>query len=356
MKHLFRYTILLMWAASTCAETLKVYNWRNYIDRQMIEAFSRETGIAVDYREYDAATELEAALDRNEAFDVVVPSHFQMAKLIKARQLQRIDRSQLSRIDAVDIMLTGALASFENAHEYAVPYLWSSVGLVYDRAQVPTLVGGTPDSWRFVFDDKLLAQTRSCGNAWIDGPSEVFSVYSNYLGKHLNRLSPRRIGKMAEQLSSMRQHINTVSNERYLPQLIEGELCLSIAWSGHARFAASQQPTLEFLVPSEGGVIALDSWAIPANAPNPKLAHRFIDFMLTPNAAIHNSLATYFYNPLSAQAIESQLPEGAAAVVMPNDRERSRVYMVEQLSSRQAAALEEGWATAVYGDRDVPSP
>lgn len=356
MRHLFSSCILLMLATSAFSETLKVYNWREYIDPDMVAEFSKQTGITVDYREYDSAAELEAALDRNETFDLVVPSHFQMAQLIKDGKLQRIDRSKLKQIGSVDIMLTGALASFEDAHQFSVPYLWSSVGLVYDRTTLPAALGETPDSWGFVFDENSLKQSQSCGNAWIDAPNEVLSVYSSYLGKHLNRLSSRRIGKMSAQLAATRQYIKTVKNEVYLGQLIQGELCLSMAWSGHARFAASQRPTLEFVVPSEGGVIALDSWAIPSNAANPDLAHKFIDFMLTPKAAIKNSLATYFYSPLSTKAMENHLPEGSAALVMPSHQERSRIFMTEQLNPKQSAALEESWANVLYGGGNAPSP
>ncbi|MBM95372.1 MAG: hypothetical protein CMI09_05945 [Oceanospirillaceae bacterium] len=77
---------------------------------------------------------------------------------------------------------------------------------------------------------------------------------------------------------------------------------------------------------------------------------------MTPKAAIKNSLATYFYSPLSTKAMENHLPEGSAALVMPSHQERSRIFMTEQLNPKQAAALEESWANVLYGGGNAPSP
>ena len=354
MKHVT--TLLLMLGASvTQADTLKVYNWIEYIDPEVVSDFTLQTGIPVDYREYNSAEELEAALDRGESFDLVAPSHFQMENLIQEGKLQRIDRNKISRFDTIDVLLQGALASFNGANDYAVPYLWSSVGIVYDRDQFKKLGLGHPDSLIHLFEPSHLSQSQACGVGWIDAPNEVFSLYSHLIGKQLDRMPPRRINKSGDKLAEMRGLVKTIDNAQYTNQLISGELCLSLAWSGHAQLAASQRSSLSYHVAAEGGVIAIDSWAIPANAKNVEQAHKFINFMLAPENAVRNSAATYFYSPLSPSVLTDKVLASTTVKVLPDDDERSRLYMAEHLSEKQLGALEEAWADVVFGKSEADS-
>lgn len=346
-------TLLLILSASVAqADVLRVYNWIDYIDPLVISDFTRQTGIAVDYREYHSAEELEAALDRGESFDLVAPSHFQMENLIKEGKLQRIDRNQIDRFDTIDVLLQGALASFNGANDYAVPYLWSSVGIVYDRDQFQKRGLEHPDSLMYLFEPSQLSRSKACGVGWIDAPIEVFSLYSNLIGKQLDRLPSRRINKMGGKLADVRSMVNTINNAEYTNQLMNGELCLSLAWSGHARLAASQRTSLSYHVAAEGGVIAIDSWAIPKNAKNAEQAHQFINFMLAPENAVRNSAATFFYSPLAPEMLTDKVLSSTTVKVLPDDDERSRLYMAEHLSEKQLSALEEAWADVVFGDSE----
>lgn len=116
--------LLLVWALDARAdEVLRVLNWKNYIEPQVLEAFQQSTGIRVDYRTMTAAEELDAALAAGEAFDVVVPSHFQLARLLREKRLQPLDTGALSHYRQVDPGLLAMLAGIDGANRYAVPYL-----------------------------------------------------------------------------------------------------------------------------------------------------------------------------------------------------------------------------------------
>lgn len=343
MRYLL-FAVLASCVVSTNAQTLKIYNWAGYIDPAVVEGFERETGVAVDYQTYTSAQELYAALDAGADFDLVVPSHFQLQRLIEQKQLQLLDLNKLSRYGNLDPKLMASLAGFSGAGRYVVPYLWSTVGLVIDSARVEQQLGKpAPASWRLLFDDQYAAQLRACGIGWIDAPEETFSLWMNYQGKRLLDASPRRLVEAGAQLLQQSDAVRTLDNDTYIEQLAAGHLCVAVAWSGHALQAASRRSALKFLVPEEGGLLTVDSWAIPKNSRQPELAYRFIDYILEPRNARLNTEATRFYAPLRNDLPAMIELAKQAPQLVPQLGERRRLYFLEPLSAQQTQVISQQW-------------
>lgn len=340
------FAVLMLCAVSGYAQTLRVYNWKDYIDPAVLAGFERDTGIRVDYQTFTTAQELDEALQAGAAFDLVAPSHFQLQRLIGEGRLQALDIGKLRHYGNLDSKLLASLAGFSGAGRYVVPYLWSTVGLVIEREVAQRALGAAaPPSWSLLFDPRYTQRLQACGMGWLDAPEETFSLWMNLQGKRLFEASPRRLAVSGAQLASQAAAVHSLNNEAYIEELAAGRLCVAMAWSGHALVAASRRSTLEFLVPEEGALLTIDSWAIPSDAGQPELAYRFIDYMLEPANARLNTQATRFYAPLRSDLPEMlELAQRSPALV-PRASERSRLYFLEPLKAEQKQVIDQQWQT-----------
>nr|WP_274381365.1 extracellular solute-binding protein [Pseudomonas cavernicola] len=130
---------------------------------------------------------------------------------------------------------------------------------------------------------------------------------------------------------------------------------MAMAWVGHALTAAKANPSLHYYIPQEGALVFIDSLAIPANAPHPELAYRFIDYLMQPKNSVSNSLATQFYSPLSSKSPEMVQLAREQPMLVPNQAERRRLYFLEKLSAEQKQAVDSIWR-GVKQARGLPPP
>ncbi|AYC32378.1 extracellular solute-binding protein [Pseudomonas cavernae] len=336
-------------------EVLRFKAWKDYIDPAVLENFQQETGIRVDYQTFTTAEELDQALVRGEHIDVLVPSHFQLAGLIANKRLQALDFRQLPHYASVDPELLAMLAALNSANRYVVPYLWGTVGLaVNPRLAEPAFGRALPNSWSLLFDERDSASLEGCGIGWLDAPEETLSLWLNYRGKNLGRSSEGQISRAGRSLLELGRRTRSLDNERYIEDLSSGRLCVAMAWVGHALTAAKANPSLQFLIPQEGALVFIDSLAIPANAPHPELAYRFIDYLLQPENSVRNSLATQFYSPLSSGAPELVKLAKEQPMLVPDQRERRRLYFLEKLSVEQKQAVDRLWQGVKQSRTAVP--
>lgn len=344
MRLLAALLILLLCAQAQAQEALRVLNWKNYIDPQVLADFAQQTGIRVDYQTFTAAEELDAALASATPYDVIVPSHFQLGRLIRNGQLRPLEMARLPNRQNIAPGLLAMLAGVESADRYALPYLWGVVGLAIDPQRAEASYGGPlPNSWSLLFSERQASRLRGCGLSMLDAPEETASLWFNYRGRNLPQYGPRQIERSLQPLLKIGPQLDALDNESYIKALGERRLCVAMAWAGHALTAAQRNPQLRFQVPEEGAVAFIDSLAIPANVGNPDLAYRFMDYLLQPEQAIRNARVTYFYSPLKPELqVHQDLATERPMQVLGTD-ERRRVYMLENLSAQQKEALDHFW-------------
>ncbi|MCO6059530.1 extracellular solute-binding protein [Pseudomonas sp. MOB-449] len=325
-------------------EVLRVYNWANYIEPEVLAAFQRESGIRVEYATFSTAADLDAALAGPAQYDLVVPSHFQLARLIGDKRLLPLDVNQLRHYDSLDPALLAMLAGFDAANRYVVPYLWGSVGLVSNPALAEPAFGGPlPNSWSLLFDEQPRARLAACGLGLLDAPEETLSLWLNYRGRNLSMGGTRQIDQAGKQLLAMQGQVRNLDNDGYIDDLASGKLCVAMAWVGHALTAAERNPALRYRIPDEGALVFIDSLAIPANAARPDLAYRFIDYLLEPGNARRNALASRFYSSLRADAPEMLRLAKEQPMLVPDQAERKRLYFLERLTPAQKARVDALW-------------
>lgn len=345
MQRAFAAVLLgLISGLSQAADSIRVYNWNDYIAPQVLENFTRDTGIEVEYHTFASAEELNAALESGQAIDIAVPSHNELPMLIANGRIRPLDFNLLPNRSHLDKQLLSKLAAVDPQNQHAVPYLWGAVGLAINTPQAEAAYGGPlPESWSLLFDPEKSARLASCGISVLDAADETLSLLLNYQGRSLARSAPSRIERAGDLLQSLRPNLRYVDSERYIDDLSNGRLCLAVAWVGDALAAAQAGQPVRFLVPQEGSVLFVDNLVIPSSASRPELAHRFIDYLMQPQVIAQVTAETLYPNGNadSAQFIDAALL--AQPGLYPDQDTKRRLYPLEVLSDKHAQVRDQIW-------------
>jgi putrescine transport system substrate-binding protein len=283
--------------ASTEEKVVNVFNWSDYIDPAMLEAFTAETGIKVNYDVFDSNEVLETKLlAGNTGYDVVVPSASFLERQIKAGVFSKLDRSKLSNWGNLDPEVLQRVALHDPGNEHSVNHMWGTDGIGYNEGKIKAIDPNAPvDSWAIVFDPKWAAKFKDCGISVLDAPSELVGVALAYLGKDPNSQSEADLKAAEDLLMKIRPYVRMIHSSNYIDALANGEICLAVGWSGDVLQArdraaeAGQGNVIKYSVPKEGTIIWFDMFAVPADAKHPDNAHAFINFMMRPDVAAKNS-------------------------------------------------------------------
>jgi putrescine transport system substrate-binding protein len=307
-------------AFDTDAEkVVNVYNWSDYIEPTVIEAFEKETGLTVNYEVMDSNELLETKLLAGRTgYDVVVPSASFLARQIKSGIYQKLDKAKLSNYKNLDADITKRLEAFDPGNEHAVNYMWGTSGVGYNEAKINEAMPNAPvDSFAMFFDPAVARKFAKCGISVLDAPSEVVGAVLIYLGKDANSENLDDLKAAEKVLMAVRPHIRLINSSKYIEDLANGEICLAMGWSGDVLLArdrsaeAGKGLTIKYNIPKEGAVMFFDSMAIPADASHVKNAHIFIDYMLRADVAAKNSnfLSYASSNAASLPAVSDEVKD-----------------------------------------------
>ncbi len=310
---------------------LNVYNWSDYVDPTVLEDFTRETGIKINYDVFDSNEVLETKLLAGRTgYDIVVPSASFMQRQIAAGVFQKLDKAQLPNLKNLDPDITRRVALHDPGNEHSVNYLWGTSGVGYNVAKIKERMADAPvDSFAMFYDPKVVAKFKDCGVALLDAPSEVVGTVLIYLGRDPNSEKPEDLAAAEKVLMSIRPYVKYVNSSKYIEDLANGEVCLALGWSGDVLQSrdrateAGKGVEIKYLIPKEGAVMFFDMLAIPADAERPKNAHLFIDYLLRPEVAAKNSNFVNYANsnaaslPLVSETVRSDRGVYPAPEVMP---------------------------------------
>lgn len=313
---------------------LHVYNWSDYIAPDTIPNFERETGIKLTYDVYDSNEVLEAKLFAGQSgYDVVVPSASPfMARQIAAKIYLPLDKNQLSGWKNLDPAILTLVAAADPGNAHGVPYLWSVTGLGYNTAKVRAALGkdAPVDSWGLLFDPGNAKKLAQCGISLLDTPQEVVPAMLAYLGRNPKSRNLGDLGDAIAALEKIRPYIRKFHSSEYINDLANGDLCLSLGYSGDVIIArnraydAHNGVEIAFRVPKEGAQMSVDMLGIPADAPHPQNALRFIDYLLRPAviAAISNAVSYPNPNIPGTALVKPAIRDDPAIYPPPNIRRR----------------------------------
>jgi putrescine transport system substrate-binding protein len=320
MPHRLALAVLSLLAAiglaapsSSQTRTLNVYNWSDYVEPTVIEAFSKETGIKVKYDTFDSNDTLETKLLAGKSgYDVVAPTAYFLERQIKAGVFQKLDKSKLKNLGNVWPEIAKRLAVYDPGNQYAVNYMWGTTGIGYnvrkarDVLKIDSPIQDAMASWDIVFKPENLAKFKDCGVHMLDSADDIMPAALHYLGLDPNTTRQADLEKAAELLTKIRPSVRKFNSSEYLNALASGEICLIVGWSGDIKQAQKRAAEAKggieigYVIPKGGAQMFFDNFAIPKDARNVAEAHAFIDYMLRSEVAAKNSNFLGYANGNSA--------------------------------------------------------
>ena len=289
-------------APASAADTqLNVYNWSDYIGKDTIPGFEKQSGIKVKYDNYDSDDTLQAKLlAGSSGYDIVVPTSNYMAKQIQAGVYLKLDKSKIPNLSNLDPTIMKMLADADPGNQYAAPYAYGTDGIGYNVQAVQKALGTNApvDSWALVFDPDNLSKLKSCGVSFLDQAVDVFAATLQYMHKDPNSTNPADYQAAYDTLKKVRPYITQFNSSGYINDLANNDICVTFGWSGdvgiaHRRALESKRPyDIRFSNVKEGGLIWFDSMVIPKDAPHPEAALAWINYIEDPkvNAGITNEV------------------------------------------------------------------
>lgn len=342
-------------AAATAGDServLNVYNWSDFIDPSVIAGFEREYGIKVHYDVYSSNETMEVKLlAGHSSYDVVVPGGAFFEKERKAGVYRKLDKNLLPNLGNLDPGAVGDTAVYDPGGLYGVDYMWLvATGLGFDRAKLQARLADAPlDSWRLIFDPRIVGKFQDCGVSLLDAPEDVLSATLAYLGKDPRSESLDDLKAAETVWMSIRPSLRYFDSSRYFSDLANGDICLALGWSGDIAQArqrarqAGKPAVIDYVLPAEGSVSTVDILAIPADAPHPKNAHLFINYLLRPDVAAKNaSAASYASGVAGSEALLPVELRNDQAVYPPADVRR-RLLTMRAKSPEFTRAMMRAW-------------
>ncbi len=350
----------LLTVSSACIAAEKivhVYNWSDYIDSKALDEFTRETGIKVIYDTYDSNEILETKLLAGRTgYDVVVPSATFLQRQIQAGVYQPLDLNKLPNAEGLWSDVAKRLAAYDPGNRHAVTYMWFTTGIAFNAEKIRQRLGSRAiDSWDFIFKPELLKRVADCGVYVLDSPEDLFSIALRYLGFNPDSKKPEDLRKAAGLLAQMRPNIKKFHSSEYINALANGDICMAVGWAGdsfQARSRAQEAKNgvdISYVIPKEGTLMSLDSFAIPKDAPHVAEAYAFIDFMLRPEIAARNSNVTNFANGVrdSKPFIEKSIVENPA--IYPDEATMTRLFTVSPYDAQTQRLVTREWTRVKTG-------
>ena len=343
--------------AQAADTSVKVYNWSDYIAEDTNANFEKETGIKVVYDVFDSNETLEAKLLAGASgYDVVVPGNMFLAKQIKAGVFQKLDKSKLPNWNNLDADLMKALQSTDPGNQYALPYLWGTTGIIYNVDKVKAALGvDTIDSWEVIFEPKNLQKLQACGVTMLDAPQEIMAAALFYQGLNPNPTSAEDIAKAETLMMSIRPYVTYFHSSKYITDMANGDICVSVGWSGDAFQAqarsneAKNGVNIAYAIPKEGAASWYDMLALPADAKNPEAAHAYLNHLLKPEviAAVTDYVAYPNGNAASTPLVTEEIRNNPG--IYPTPETMKKLYVLGELSQNVQRAMTRSWAKIKSG-------
>ena len=291
-------------AAAAEEPVLHIYNWDDYIAPDTVAQFERATGIRVVYDLFDSNETLESKLMVGDSgYDLVSTNMAWYARQIRAGLYEPLDRARLPNWKNLDPAVLAVQAQADPGNRYAAPYLHAMNGFAYNADLVRTRIADAPlDSLDMLFKPQLISRLADCGVSFLDSADDVLELALKYLGLDPNSRRPEDLKAAEHLVLSVRPYIRLFDSNDYVYQLASGELCLAMGWSSDYSLAmlrtraAGLDLHLAFTVPREGSNITYNAWLIPAGAPHPQAAHRFINFILDAHVIADITNYTHYGN------------------------------------------------------------
>jgi len=333
-------------AGANAKSTVRMLNWPDYINPGVLQDFEKEYGIRVVYDIFADNDDLQAKLaGSGTPYDVVFPTANAVPAMAAKGLLGKLDKGSLKNLGNIDPRVDATLRAWDKEGAYSLPYMWYTVGIAWNpKLTAKAYPGHAMDSLANVFDPETARRFQSCGVGVVDSASDVVPLAAMAGGapKWDGKNSSQVAAKVLDRLVGV---VKVIPTDQFIESLASGKICVAIGFSGDAVQAQSKaRGSVEYRVPTEGGLLAIDAMAVPANAKNKRDAHLLIDYILRPQviAKISNTVGYANANLKAGEFMTDSVKSNPAVVPTPASLSRSSPIPI--LSEQDQQDIARIWA------------
>jgi len=319
-------------------QELHVYNWSTYISEDLIPKFEQQYNAKVTYDIFADNDELLAKIQPgNPGYDIIVPTDYMVEIMIGDDLLETLDKSKISNFGNIDDAFVDP--PYDPGNDHCVPYQWGTVGLGYNEKAT----GGPIDSWDVMFNGEHAGRI-----SWQTESRLTLGATLIYLGYDPNTTNPDEIAAARDKLLETKQDVVAFAPDTGQILLDQGEVDIAFEYSGDIFQIMENNPDIRYVIPKEGTIIWTDNLCIPKGAPNPDLAHKFIDFILDAQngADLSNYTAYGTPNKASLPMIDEELRNNPG--IYPSEETRKHMYFIKSLGDADQL-YEDAWTKLGVG-------
>jgi len=337
---------------------LRIFNWSDYVNPEVLDAFKTETGITVVYDTFDQMETVETKLLAGKTgYDLVVVTASFLPRHIPLGLYAPIDPAKVPNLKNAWPEIQQRLAKYDPGNKVAVNYMWGTTGIGYNVAKVKERLGNDAviDSWSVVFDVERLKKLSNCGVHVLDAVEEMFPAALRYLGLDPDSKSEADLNKAGDLLRKIRPHIQKFHSSEYINALANGDICLAVGYSGDVLQAkkrageAKNKVEISYVIPKEGALMWFDSFVIPKDAGNQDAALAFIDFVNRPAMAAKNSDFIQYANGnlASKPLLSAEVRDNPG--IYPPDAVMARLYTITPYDQKTQRVVNRLWTRVKSG-------
>ena len=293
-------------------KTLNVYNWGEYISDEddeeyglfdvnsaFEEYFNENLAdkygyyVKVNYSTYATNEDMYAKITNSAvAYDIVVPSDYMIQKMIAGGLLYEIDTSKLDNYKNISEDFKGLYYDEEN--KYSVPYTYGMLGVIYN-AEFVDEADAKEESWGLLWNEKYKGKILQFNN-----PRDAFGTAAYWKNYDINSKDPAEWDKALELLKAQKPLLQGYVNDEIFNKMKGASAYIAPYFAGDFLTMAAENEDLNFYYPKEGTNYFVDAMCIPKTAKNPDLAHEYINYMISEEAATANALYIGYASPNKA--------------------------------------------------------
>ena len=324
-------------AGSDEEKVLNLFAWSEYVPQAMLDGFTEETGITVNYDAYASNEEMYAKISAGASgYDLVQPSDYWIGVMSREGLLEELDLTKIPNLANADPNLPYDL--YDPGHKYSVPYQWGSAALVVNTEKITEPIDSYMDLWNPAYAGKIVL---------LDDQRQVIGMALLALGYSPNTTDPAELEEAKQLLLQLVPGVRVFDSDTPSTQILTGEADIGLIWNGEGAIAHAENPAIDFIYPQEGTIFWYDNLAMLKGAAHPEAAHAFMDYVLRPEVSLLITAEFPYSNPNAA----------ALALLQTEDPEAYEVYMGFPAMNPPAEALANafvladlGAATGMWGD------
>lgn len=258
---------------------LNLFVWTEYVSESAIAAFEDETGIKVNVSTYSSNEDMLSKLksESEGAYDVILPSDYAVENLIAQDKLEKLDKEALPNVKNIDETFLDQ--SFDPGNVYSMPYEGGVACIAVNKSKVNKDIKSYAD----LFDPELKDQI-----VVLDDYRAVIGMTEKSMGLSMNETDPDTLKNVEDKLLTLKSNVKLFDSDSPKSALIAGDCSVGMVWSAEVALSMDENPDIEIVYPSEGAYVFLDNWVVPKGAKNYDNAMKFINYMLSADAAKMN--------------------------------------------------------------------